>query len=104
MPRHGVSSHARAFPDTPGWVKAAVQHLRTQPAPMNSGENGVSFPPEDELPMVAALEKALGMPVKAVQGSSTAPGGTRGLILRLTLDSKTGTSWWLSKSNVMVSL
>ena len=62
---------------------------------MTSNDNGISFAPGDELPIVAALEKALGMPVKAVQGASAAPAGTRGLILRLTLDSKSGTSWWL---------
>ena len=97
MPRQAVPSRAAALPDTPSWVKAAVQHLRAQPAPTASGENGVSFPPADELPVTAALEKALGMPVKAVQGSSAAPAGTRGLILRLSLDAKSGTSWWLSK-------
>ena len=50
--------------------------------------------------MVAALEKALGIPVKAVQGSSAAPAGTRGLILRLTLDAESGTSWRLSKQSL----
>lgn len=49
------------------------------------------------MPMVAALEKAFGMHVKAVQGSNAAPAGTRGLILRLTLDATSGTKWRLSK-------
>lgn len=100
MPRQAVPTHAATIPDTPSWVKAAVQHLIAQPAPTTSAEDGVSFPPEDELPVIAALEKALGMPVKAVQGSSAAPAGTRGLVLRLTLDTKSGTCWWLSKQNV----
>ena len=97
MPRQAVLTHAPKSPNAPGWIKQAVQHLKAQSAPTTSAENGVSFPPEDELPMVAALEKALGMSVKAVQGSSAAPAGTRGLILRLTLNAKSGTSWWLSK-------
>ncbi|KAL3133459.1 hypothetical protein ABBQ38_007322 [Trebouxia sp. C0009 RCD-2024] len=102
MPRQAVPNRAATIPDTPSWVKAAVQHLKAQPAPTTHGENGVSFPPEDELPVIAALEKALGMPVKAVQGSSAAPAGTRGLILRLTLDTKSGTSWWLSDSQINI--
>lgn len=100
VPRQAVRHRAATPPGTPSWVKVAVQHLRTQPAPMTSGENGVSVPPEAELPMVAALGKALGMPVKAVQGSSAAPAGTRGLILRLTLDANSRSSWWLSKQNL----
>ena len=44
---------------------------------------------------MAALGKALGVPVTAVQGTSAAPAGSRGLILRLTLDPKAASSWWL---------
>ncbi len=54
-------------------------------------------------PVVAALEKALGMPVKAVQGTSAAPAGTRGLILRLTMDSKNASSWWLGTQHNRLS-
>ena len=78
-----------------------MHHLQSQPAPTQPGDSGVSFPPEDELPVVAALEKALGMPVKAVQGTTAAPSGIRGLILRLTLESKTGTSWWLGNQSAV---
>ena len=90
-----LTKQATTFPDAPAWVKTAVEHLQSQQAPTQTADHGVSFSPEDELPVVAALEKALGMPVKAVHGTTAAPSSTRGLILRLTMDSKTGTSWWL---------
>ena len=93
--RQAATRPAKAYAKTPAWIEAAISDLKRPRTPADSGEIGASFPPQDELPIVAALEKALGMPVKAVQGTSAAPAGTRGLILRLTMDPKTDSSWWL---------
>lgn len=93
--RQAATRPAKVYAKAPAWIEAAVSDLKRPLTPAGSGETGSSFPPEDELPIVAALEKALGMPVKAVQGTSAAPAGTRGLILRLTMDPKTDSSWWL---------
>ncbi|KAA6425688.1 MAG: hypothetical protein FRX49_04585, partial [Trebouxia sp. A1-2] len=93
--RQAATRPAKVYAKTPAWIEAAVSDLKRPLTPAGSDEAGVSFPPEDELPIVAALEKALGMPVKAVQGTSAAPAGMRGLVLRLTMDPKTDSSWWL---------
>lgn len=93
--RQSTSRPAKTYPDAPAWVATAITHLKSPPAQTATAETGVSFPPEDELPVLEALQKALGMPVKAVQGTSAAPTGTRGLILRLAMDPKGASSWWL---------
>ncbi len=98
--RQAATRPAKVYAKAPAWIEAAVSDLKRPLTPAGSGESGASFPPEDELPIVAALEKALGMPVKAVQGTSAAPAGTRGLILRLTMDPKTDSSWWLGMNVV----
>ena len=93
IPRQAAATPARTYPGA--WVAAAVANLRQPRGSSDTGSTGVSFSPEDELPIVAALEKALGVPVKAVQGTSATPSGFRGLVLRLSMDSKSAASWWL---------
>lgn len=80
----------------PSWVGQAVAALpRLLPQPDMS--SGVTIPANEELDVTAALEKAFAMPVIAVQGTKQPHAGTRGgLILRLTVDSKNASSWWLS--------
>lgn len=85
------------YPDAPAWIKEALSSLQKLPERTDVGSSGVSIPAEEELNVTAALEKAFGMPVTAVQGAKQAPAGTRGLILRLAVDSKTTTSWWLGE-------
>ena len=87
--RQAAPTPAKVYAKAPAWIEAAVSDLKRPLTPAGSSETGASFP------IVAALEKALGMPVKAVQGTTAAPAGTRGLILRLTMDPKTDSSWWL---------
>lgn len=78
-------------------MKQAISSLQKPVASSQPSSNGVSIPAEEELNVTAALEKAFGMPVTAVQGAKQAPAGTRGLVLRLAVDSKSTASWWLSK-------
>ena len=93
--RHAPSEPTTAYADIPAWITTSVSNLKRPLSPAGSGDHGVSFPPEDELPIMTALEKALGMPVTAVQGTSAAPAGSRGLILRLTMAPQAASSWWL---------
>ena len=93
--RHAPSAPRVAYANIPAWLETAVSNLKRPLSPAGFGDPGVSFPPEDELPIMASLGKALGMPVTAVQGTSAAPAGSRGLILRLTMDPKAASSWWL---------
>ncbi|DBA74342.1 hypothetical protein WJX77_011104 [Trebouxia sp. C0004] len=102
--RQAATRPAKVYAAAPAWIEAAVSDLKRPLTPAGSGETGASFPPEDELPIVAALEKALGMPVKAVQGTSAAPAGIKGIILRLTMDPKTDSSWWLGNAQIDIAI
>lgn len=96
--RHpGTQASPKSYPDAPAWIKEAANSLQKLPANTAAGANGVSISAEEELNVTAALEKAFGMPVTAVQGSKQAPAGTRGLVLRLAVDSKGTASWWLGE-------
>lgn len=94
----GSQPSSTNHPDAPAWVNEAVNTLQKLPASSDTSSSGVSIPAEEELDVTAALQKALNMPVTAVQGAKQAPAGSRGLILRLAVDSKSPTSWWLSKT------